>query len=81
MEGETKGRVDLERMRRVHEASRERAGKTPMVTHRAVARIDRDLHMVGRVGRFDVESDEPPELGGEGLAPTALQYVLAGAAF
>lgn len=74
-------RVDLEKMRRAHEASREHAGKTPVLTQRAVARIDRNLHMVGRVGRFRIESDEPPERGGEDLAPAPLQYIVAGAAF
>lgn len=75
------GRVDLSKMRAVYEASRQRAGTTPKVTHRAVAKIDEDLHMSGRVGRFGLESDEPAELGGGGGAPTALQYLVAGAAF
>jgi uncharacterized OsmC-like protein len=39
------------------------------------------MHMIGRVGRFRIESDEPPERGGDDLAPAPLQYVLAGAAF
>jgi hypothetical protein len=81
MSDRTHGRVDLEKMRATYDASRERASKRPMVTHRAVARLDQDLHMVGRVGRFRLESDEPVELGGEGTAPTALQYLVAGAAF
>lgn len=74
-------RVDPDKMRATYEASRRRASKAPMVTHRAVARIEEDLHMSGRVGRFELESDEPAELGGGGGAPTALQYVVAGAAF
>lgn len=77
----TEGRIDLGKMRTTYEASRERASKRPVITHRAVASLDRDLHMVGRVGRFELESDEPAELGGEGRAPTALQYLVAGAAF
>ncbi len=81
MKGEPENRVDLEKMRRAYEAGRERAGETPVLTQRAVARIDRDLHMVGRIGRFRIESDEPPERGGEDLAPAPLQYVVAGAAF
>ncbi len=52
-----------------------------MLTQRAVARLDRDLHMVGRVGRFQLESDEPPSRGGQDAAPAPLQYLLAGAAF
>ncbi len=55
--------------------------KTPVLTQRAVAHIDKDMHMVGRVGRFQIESDEPPERGGDDLAPAPLQYLLAGAAF
>lgn len=81
MEGETSGRVDLEKMRRAYEASREHTKKVPVLTQRAVARIDKNLHMVGRIGRFRIESDEPPERGGEDLAPAPLQYVVAGAAF
>ena len=72
---------DPDKMRATYEASRRRASKAPMVTHRAVAKIEEDLHMSGRVGRFELESDEPAELGGGGGAPTALQYVVAGAAF
>jgi uncharacterized OsmC-like protein len=74
-------RVDLERLRRVYERSREDARDHPEVTQRAVARLDRDLHMVGRVGRFRLESDEPPSRGGQDAAPAPLQYLLAGAAF
>lgn len=74
-------RVDLERMRQVYEATREQTRSAPTITQRAVARIDRDLHMEGRVGNFKLESDEPPEGGGEGRAPRPLQYLLAGAAF
>lgn len=81
MEPEPASRVDLEKMLRAYEASRGRARETPVLTQRAVARIDRDMHMVGRIGRFRIESDEPPERGGEDLAPAPLQYIVAGAAF
>jgi hypothetical protein len=74
-------RVDLDRMREVHDRTRDSARSVPVLTQRAVARIDKDLHMVGRVGRFQLESDEPPERGGEDLAPAPLQYIVAGAAF
>lgn len=74
-------RVDLGRLRRVYERSREDARNNPVLTQRAVARLDRDLHMVGRVGRFQLESDEPPSRGGQDAAPAPLQYLLAGAAF
>ena len=47
---------------------------------RAQASIDRDCHMVGRVGRFRLESDEPVARGGGDTAPTPLQYLLFGAA-
>jgi uncharacterized OsmC-like protein len=32
--------------------------------------------MVGRVGRFRLESDEPAERGGGGSAPSPLQYLM-----
>ena len=78
------GRVDLERMRAVYE--RERAAMARVSRHqrdrivRAQASIDRDCHMVGRVGRFRLESDEPAERGGTDTAPTPLQYLLFGVA-
>ncbi len=78
---EPEPRVDLERMRRVYQASKSEAAGQPMITQRAVARIDRDLHMEGRVGSFRLESDEPKDGGGGGTAPRPLQYLLAGAAF
>jgi uncharacterized OsmC-like protein len=63
-----------------HQA-REHAARNPKFTVRAVARIVKDLHMVGRVGRFSLESDEPEAHGGTALAPTPLHYFLIGAAF
>ncbi len=74
-------RVDLGRMRKAYDATRANTQKIPVLTQRAVAHIDKDMHMIGRVGRFKIESDEPPERGGDDLAPAPLQYVLAGAAF
>jgi hypothetical protein len=74
-------RVDLDKMRKAYEASHDNAARVPVLTQRAVAHIDKDMHMVGRVGRFQIESDEPPERGGEDAAPAPLQYILAGAAF
>ena len=76
-----KARVDLERMQEVYDATRADTEAAPVLSQRAVARIDRDLHMVGRVGRFRLESDEPPSRGGHDRAPAPLQYLLAGAAF
>jgi hypothetical protein len=73
--------VDLDTMREAYDKTRDSARGVPVLTQRAVARIEKDLHMVGRVGRFQLESDEPPERGGQDLAPAPLQYVLAGAAF
>jgi hypothetical protein len=78
------GRVDLERMRGVYE--RERAAMERAAADqrdrlvRAQAGIDCDCHMVGRVGRFRLESDEPAERGGTDTAPTPLQYLLFGVA-
>jgi hypothetical protein len=81
MGSEPIGRVDLEKMRRAYEESREHTKRKPVLTQRAVARIDSNLHMTGRIGRFRIESDEPAERGGDDLAPAPLQYVVAGAAF
>jgi hypothetical protein len=74
-------RVDLAKMRKAYGEVRESVGRTPVLTQRAVAHIDKDMHMVGRVGRFQLESDEPLERGGEDSAPAPLQYLVAGAAF
>jgi hypothetical protein len=81
MGDDSTGRVDLEKMRRAYEESRQRTRQMPVLTQRAVARIDSNLHMTGRIGRFRIESDEPADRGGEDLAPAPLQYVVAGAAF
>jgi uncharacterized OsmC-like protein len=68
-------------MKRAYDAMRANTEKIPILTQRAVAHIDKDMHMIGRVGRFWLESDEPQERGGDDLAPAPLQYFLAGAAF
>lgn len=68
-------------MRKAYDETRDRTVRQSVLTQRAVAHIEKDMHMVGRVGRFQLESDEPPERGGEDSAPAPLQYVLAGAAF
>jgi hypothetical protein len=78
------GRVDLERMRAVYERERAAMARASRDQRdrivRAQASIDRDCHMVGRVGRFRLESDEPAERGGTDTAPTPLQYLLFGVA-
>lgn len=74
------GRVDLDHMRTAYEREREdlarsaAAGRVRVI--RAQASIDRNTRMVGRVGRFRLESDEPAERGGTGTAPTPLQYLM-----
>ena len=73
--------VDPERMREAYRRTHAEVSQRPLITQRAVAHIERDLHMVGRVGTFSLESDEPRDGGGDGLAPRPLQYLLAGAAF
>jgi hypothetical protein len=74
------GRVDLELMRAAYQRERAAlAGSAPAGRRRVIraqASIDRNTHMVGRVGGFRLESDEPAERGGTGLAPTPLQYLL-----
>ena len=81
MASDGKSRVDLEKMRRAYDESRENTKKKPVLIQRAVARIDENLHMTCRIGRFRIESDEPAQRGGDDLAPAPLQYVVAGAAF
>ncbi len=77
-------RVDLERMRAVYERERAALAHTPADQRdrivRAQASIDHDCQMVGRVGRFRLESDEPTDRGGTDTAPTPLQYLLFGVA-
>ena len=79
------GRVDLARqMAEIERLRREMSG-TPYerrtVTVRAVARILRDVHLEGRMGKFVVESDEPLARGGAEQAATPLQYFMMGTAF
>lgn len=82
---EQRGRVDLEKQRREIERLRVELGalpaKQPTVTTRAVARIVRDVHLEGRMGKFTVESDEPLARGGTDLGPSPLQYFMVGVAF
>jgi hypothetical protein len=74
------GRVELDLMRAVYERERAALARAAPAERRRVIRtqasIDRNTHIVGRVGRFRLESDEPAERGGTGLAPTPLQYLL-----
>jgi hypothetical protein len=78
------GRVDLERLGSVYEQERRELARSVPAERvrviRAQASLDRDCHMVGRVGRFRLESDEPVKRGGGDTAPTPLQYLLFGAA-
>lgn len=78
------GRVDLERLRAVYEQERVAMARHAPADRdrvvRAQASIDRDCHVVGRVGRFRLESDEPADRGGTDTAPTPLQYLLFGVA-
>jgi hypothetical protein len=74
--------VNLERLRRVYDEDRAQAetpGHAQAVT-RVVARIVQDVKIEARAGRFVLESDEPPARGGQGSAPTPLQYFAAGIA-
>jgi hypothetical protein len=75
-----RGRVDLERMRAIYEQERAALARSATAERRRIIRaqasIDRNAHIVGRVGRFKLESDEPAERGGSGAAPTPLQYLL-----
>ena len=83
MNPEGGGRVDLAQQRESNEHHRQGLAARPVAerknTIRVEARIDKDVHMVGRVGRFHLESDEPAERGGTDAAPSPLQYFLFGA--
>ncbi len=74
------GRVDLEHMQAAYQRERAALVRSAPAERRRVIRaqasIDRNTHMVGRVGRFRLESDEPAERGGTDTAPTPLQYLL-----
>ena len=48
-------RVNLDRMRRAYDSTRDSARNVSVLTQRAVAHINKDMHMVGRVGRFRLE--------------------------
>jgi hypothetical protein len=73
-------RVDLKHMQAAYERERaalaRRAAAERSRVIRARASIDHNTRMVGRVGRFRLESDEPTERGGTDAAPTPLQYLL-----
>jgi hypothetical protein len=79
-----RGRVDLERLGVVYQRERAAMARRPAGERerivRAQATIEHDCHLVGRVGRFRLESDEPADRGGSGSAPTPLQYLLFGVA-
>jgi hypothetical protein len=79
------GRVNLRKqMDEIIRLRREMSAKPPaqrQTTTRAVARILDDVHLEGRMGKFVVESDEPPARGGTEKGPSPLQYVMMGTAF
>ncbi len=85
MSGMSQGRVDLEKqMREILRLRQEMSGKPygqRTTTTRAVARILKDVHLEGRMGKFVVESDEPIARGGTELGPSPLQYLMVGTAF
>lgn len=78
-------RVDLARQQA--EIERIRAEKSALppeqrrVTTRAVARIVTDTQIEARLGQFTVRSDEPAERGGDGTAPSPLQFLMAAVGF
>lgn len=83
--GGSVGRVDLARQQA--EIDRIRAAKSALapeqrrVTTRAVISIAEDTKLEGRLGRFFVHSDEPPERGGDDTAPSPLQFLMAAVGF
>jgi hypothetical protein len=81
----SEGRVDLEKQMREIVRLRQEMTSTSYAqrttTTRAVARILKDVHLEGRMGKFVVESDEPIARGGTELGPSPLQYLMVGTAF
>lgn len=84
-EKEQRGKVDLARQQR--EIDRIRAEKSALtredrrVTTRATIRVVTDTRLEGRLGRFRVSSDEPADRGGDGTAPSPLQFLMAAVGF
>jgi hypothetical protein len=82
---ERTGRVDLARQQAV--IDRFRAAKSALppeerkVTTRAVARIVQDTRLQARLGRFTIDSDEPPDRGGDDTAPSPSQHMMAAIGF
>ncbi|MGC8480285.1 MAG: OsmC-related (seleno)protein [Acidimicrobiales bacterium] len=76
--------VDLAHMHTVYERERDEMASAndegATATIRAVAKVEHNTRIGIRVGRFTFQSDEPIERGGEGAAPTPLQYFAAGIA-
>lgn len=62
-------------------------GLDPLNTARRTFELEATAHTVGgmlkegHVGEFTLMCDEGPRLGGEGSAPTPLQYLLVSLAF
>ncbi len=81
----SRGRVDLAKQLREIERLRAELGAKPpeqrRMTTRAVARIIRDVHLEGRMGKFTVDADEPFARGGTELAASPLQYLMVAVAF
>ena len=81
---EIDGRVDLERMGKAYEDSKERYLANPgssTVTLRATAKLVKNAYLEGRIGKYHFACDEPVARGGEDAAASPLEYFLAGAAF
>ena len=74
-------RVDLERMRGEYGKWRESTASRPDGGRVTIRDIIKDVHLEGTVRGTRLESDEPPERGGTGLAPAPLSYFVLGAAF
>ncbi len=84
MENISGGRVNLEKARQAIERMHKKYTDNPQsskVLLRATAKLVKDTLFEGRIGKFTFQCDEPPERGGQDLAPSPLEFFLIGAAF
>ena len=76
-------KLDLDRLQKAFDLGYERrkASSNRTVTLRSTARLVKNTLLEGRIGRFSFQCDEPPDRGGDDLAPSPLEYFVMGSAF
>lgn len=84
MQEDRQGIVNLDRGRKALDSTREKLENgvwNGQATLRATAHLVKEAYIEGRVGRFHFAADEPPERGGDDLAPSPLEHFMAGIVF